>query len=104
MEMLGNLVKSLTYCEQLSQHQTTQGFILKISLIAILASREEIQTDKVIISLTTAMKVCIFLFDFCKEIFFRAAECTLRNLICLTEMIFGTAWMTKKPKRRFMHS
>ena len=65
MEMLGNLVKSLTYCEQLSQRQTTQGFILKISLIAILANREEIQSDKEIASLTTVMKVCIILFNFC---------------------------------------
>ena len=63
MEMLENLVKSLHFYEQLSQSKTSQGLILKISLIEMLASPEENQTDLEISNLTTVMQVCIISFD-----------------------------------------
>ena len=63
MEMLENLVKSLHFYEQLSQSKTSQGLILKISLIEMLASPEENQTDLEMSNLTTVMQVCIISFD-----------------------------------------
>ena len=63
MEMLENLVKSLQFSEQLSQSKTSQSLILKISLIEMLASPEENQTDLEISNLTTVMQVCIISFD-----------------------------------------
>ena len=105
--MLENLDKSLKFCDQLSESEpcTGRGLTLKVSLIHILARKEENENFHEIEALQRVFKVGIHMFRFEFHFYFllRTRDPTLSNLICLIEMTFGTVVKTKKNKKRFIH-
>lgn len=55
--MLENFAKCLHFVEQLDVPTADHGLVLKVSLISILASPEESQTDMEVRTLKTILKV-----------------------------------------------